>query len=73
MAPFISTNARYNQSAGQQTQNLEGIQRNKLPQTSSGSNVEQQQPSDRGPLDLNPYLAGFLDGIAAANAKYIGE
>lgn len=77
MAPFISTvpnsNSRYSQSAGQQTQNLEGIQLNKLPQTSSGYNVEQQQPSGRGPLDANPYLAGLLDGIAAANAKYTGE
>jgi hypothetical protein len=82
MAPYMynptvlpHTNTRYNQSVGQQTQTLNDIQLHKLPQSSSeySYKFKEQQPSGNGILDSDPYLVGFLDGIAATNAKYIGE
>ncbi len=72
MAPYMSnSNTSDSQSAGPQKHDLlDRIQRHKLPHASSGYNLEPQPSSGNGQLDSDLYFAGFLDGIAAANAKY---
>lgn len=39
------------------------------PQASSENGIEQPQPSEEGTFAASPYLRGFLDGLAAANAN----